>query len=235
VSRRTRRAGPPLVAPGDRFGRLRVLSVSGPTAHAKVACVCDCGRQTTPRVDALLRGRARSCGCLMREETSKRFTRHGHARGNTTTPEYQSWASLIERCGNPKRPHWKHYGGRGITVCDRWRSFEAFLADMGPRPSTQHSLDRINNDGPYAPGNVRWATRTEQMRNTRGAKRLTYGGETLCLQAWAERLGCNAAALHSRLFRLGWSLERALTTPFLGRLESHRIRQPRTDSSLERQ
>jgi hypothetical protein len=100
-------------------------------------------------------------------------TTHGHAASGRT-PEYNAWVSLNQRCKNPKNPRWKDYGGRGVTVCARWRdSFEAFLADMGPRPSSEHSIDRINNDGNYEPGNVRWATRAEQYANRRPASKVT--------------------------------------------------------------
>jgi hypothetical protein len=129
------------------------------------------------------------------------------------TPEYYAWAHMIERCENPRNPQWSDYGGRGIAVCARWRArFQNFLADVGPRPSPQHSIDRLENNGNYEPGNVAWRTRAEQNRNTRRTILLTYGGETLCAKDWAKRLGlCSGQVITWRL-KHGWSLEEALTT-----------------------
>lgn len=129
------------------------------------------------------------------------------------SPEYNAWAAMRARCSNPRKDHCGAYLARGIKVCARWAaSFQAFLADVGPRPSPQHSLDRIDNDGHYEPGNVRWATRTQQARNRRSSRRLTWRGETLTVAEWAERLGLPYNALGQRLFH-GWPVERALSTP----------------------
>lgn len=139
--------------------------------------------------------------------------RHGHATRESTTPEHRAWRGMKDRCLNPNGAFWSRYGGRGITVCDRWRtSFEAFLVDMGPRPSPKHSLDRINNDGNYEPGNCRWATRVEQMRNTCRALRIEHGGRVLNTAEWAEVTGIPAEAIQRRLAQ-GWTVERALTQP----------------------
>jgi hypothetical protein len=120
-------------------------------------------------------------------------------------------ASMIQRCHSPNCRGFKHYGGRGITVCERWRkSLKAFLADMGPRPSTKHSLDRINNDGNYEPGNCRWATQREQMANTRVTRLLNHNGETLCVKEWARRIGLTHSAVQFRLAR-GLSVAEALS------------------------
>lgn len=116
------------------------------------------------------------------------------------------------RCENPEARRYCDYGGRGITVCERWADFENFLADMGRKPSLGHSIDRIDNDGPYSPENCRWATKTEQMRNRNSNRYLTHGGETLLMIEWAERLGCPSSVIHKRITR-GWSVEKAVTTP----------------------
>lgn len=136
----------------------------------------------------------------------------GHARGpNRTT--YKVWEGILARCTNPKASGFDRYGGRGITVCDRWRSsFEAFLADMGARPSRAHQIDREKNDGPYAPENCRWATSAEQARNRSSNVLLTIDGETMCLLDWAIRIGMPRNTLRNRLLR-GWSPERAVRTP----------------------
>lgn len=141
----------------------------------------------------------------------KPYERMGHAPGGKRTPTLNLWTNMVARCHNPKRPDYRYYGGRGIAVCDRWRgSFAAFVRDMGTRPDGM-SLERIDNDGPYSPDNCRWATRDEQMQNTRHTRRLTLNGRTQGLNAWAKEIGINKESLRGRLAR-GWSLEQALTT-----------------------
>jgi hypothetical protein len=130
------------------------------------------------------------------------------------TPERGCWQAMIDRCHDPKSTYFAHYGGRGIRVCNRWReSFALFQADMGPRPSPIHSLDRIDNDGNYEPGNVRWATPREQGRNKRNNRMLTAFGRTQCLTDWAAERGLRIITLKDRLDKLGWDVERALTAP----------------------
>lgn len=165
---------------GRRFGRLTVLGENGrsPCRSRMYLCRCDCGKETAVRANALRSGNTKSCGCWARDRA--RFalalyrTKHGCAGGGRKTSEYNAWCCLRERCARPNHPFWKHYGGRGITVCDRWlHSFENFLADVGPRPGPGYSIDRINNDGNYEPGNVRWATRTQQANNQRRRRKCT--------------------------------------------------------------
>jgi hypothetical protein len=121
--------------------------------------------------------------------------------------------AMVQRCCNPKHKNFRHYGGRGITVCDRWRTnFEVFLEDMGPRPSAKHSIERKDNNGNYEPGNCVWATQREQSRNKRTNRLVEFGGQTLCVEEWAAKLGLTSKAIHHRLDR-GWSIDKALTTP----------------------
>lgn len=137
--------------------------------------------------------------------------------GRSFTPEHRSWTQLIQRCTNPNNPAYAKYGGRGITVCARWRnSFVDFLADMGERPSLGHSLDRIDNDAGYFKENCRWATKSEQACNRRSNRLLTLGAETLPVMEWSRRTGLKRSTIEQRLV-YGWSVERALTTPVLSK------------------
>lgn len=155
---------------GQRFGRLTVLH-RGTGVHPRFTywvCQCDCGQRTTPSLASLRQLGTQSCGCLGRERTRARSLTHGATQGRKTTPEYHVWAGMKRRCFNPHDAAYKNYGGRGITVCARWQhDFAAFLADMGPRPSMAHSIERQNNNGNYAPDNCVWATAQEQVANRR--------------------------------------------------------------------
>lgn len=131
-------------------------------------------------------------------------------------PEYRVWAEMRRRCRNSKRKDFVNYGGRGITICARWEDFHAFLSDMGPRPSSTYSLDRINNDGDYEPGNCRWVTRLEQNNNKRTSRILEFGGRSLNLAGWGRTLGIPAHILSWRI-RNGWSVSRALSQPLIKR------------------
>lgn len=136
-----------------------------------------------------------------------------------------TWRHVVDRCTNEACPEWEHYGGRGVRVCDAWRdSYEGFLSgvlgEIGPKPSAQHTLDRRDNAGHYEPGNVRWATRSEQNRNRRNNRLVTAWGETLTLAGWAERHGVDAGTIWARL-RAGWDPELAVRQPLLRRPKKH--------------
>lgn len=156
---------------GRRFGRLLVVSRGERTRvypGAYWLCQCDCGAQRTVSGDSLRRGSTRSCGCLMREISRATAPFRAKKHGACGTREYEAWANAKLRCFNPQISTFRYYGGRGITMAPEWRDdFAAFLKHVGPSPGPGYSLDRINNDGPYAPGNVRWATRHEQRVNQR--------------------------------------------------------------------
>jgi hypothetical protein len=192
---------------GKQFGKLKVLSFAGLDARRNSCwlCVCKCGAKRIRNGSNLKRGGAISCGQAgCRRWVAARAEDH---------PDFHIFNGILNRCRNKNDKGYPHYGGRGIKVCDRWQEggFWVFLADMGPRPSPEHSIDRYpNNDGDYEPGNCRWATSKEQGRNRRTNKVLTLNGESLPMSEWAERLGINYRTLKGRI-RSGWSVEQALT------------------------
>ena len=196
---------------GQRFGRLVAMERVPRPGHLRNTrsywrCRCDCGQSIVSPSNSLLQGHSKSCGCLKRELTRARSTTHGKSGSG----ELSVWKAMLTRCHNPNSACRDAYAGRGIYVCDRWRnSFPAFLSDMGERPTPAHTLERIDNDGPYSPDNCRWATRAEQSRNTRKTIRLTHDGKTLCLQDWSELTGVRYITLYRR-FRCGWTADRVL-------------------------
>lgn len=197
---------------GQRFGRLvaesrapdRILP-SG--KHCVVwNCICDCGRQTEVLRPHLTGSQSKSCGCLRAELNLVRRRTHGHSSGGRISRAYSCYQSMLTRTSNSNSPEWKHYGGRGITCCDRWKdSFQNFIDDMGEPPAGL-SIERDNVNGPYDPDNCRWATATEQQRNTRRNRVITKDGESLCLAQWAERHGLSSRTIRSRISR-GWPIE----------------------------
>ena len=156
------------------FGRLLVIKRVGSDKYgcALWLCLCDCGNIVIIRGASLTAKNkpTQSCGCLHSENAKKAKTKHGHCTRVTRSTEWIAWKNMKTRCHNINAQYYKDYGGRGITVCDRWNSFENFLADMGPKPSPDYSIDRINNDGDYCPENCKWSTAKEQRTNQRPRK-----------------------------------------------------------------
>jgi len=186
---------------GDRFGRLEIIEESGRDTNGAVLwlCRCDCGSFSKARATLLKCGDTRSCGCLHKETVSALFKTHGLRKH----PLYNRWYHMITRCYNEGGWAYKHYGGRGITVCDRWRnSLENFMEDMGPSFDPKLSLDRIDNDGNYEPDNCRWATQSEQLRNKRGFGTSKHLGVNYNKRAkkWQARLFMNEKSTHLGYF-----------------------------------
>ena len=182
---------------GKRYGRLVAIERDGSVELSFWKCVCDCGYIGTFHGQNLRSGYTKSCGCLHREIVAT-------AGGASNTPEYETWWHMILRCHDEKQTGYRRYGGRGISVCDSWRnSFDAFFADMGPRPSDKHSIDRIDNDGNYEPSNCRWATKKEQSRNTRCNHHVTINGTTKTIAEWSEISGISWSGIYNRV-KKGW-------------------------------
>jgi hypothetical protein len=203
---------------GQSFGILTVLRWDHKAGNGVSYWLCRCVCGTEKRIAGCnLRAGQTSCGCQRGTLDRVKKLRHGCSRttlGGGPTPEFRVWSGMLARCSNPNAPSYEYYGGRGITVCDRWRdSFETFLADMGPRPGPRHSIDRYpDRNGNYEPGNCRWATDKEQQRNRGNLRFITFAGKTQCLAAWAEEAGLSRGALQERLAR-GWDMAKAISEP----------------------
>lgn len=192
-----------------KFGRLTILKRMASNKWGKSCwlCRCDCGKEKIIVGNNIKSGITKSCGCLQKEKASIANTLHGHCKSKT----YQSWCDIIKRCTNPNSARYLLYGGRGITVCKRWRQFINFLKDMGEMPMG-YQIDRIDNNGNYCPSNCQWATRRQQMRNKQDNHLVTHKEKTLCLSEWAEQTGISADIIRWRL-KHNWSVGKALTTP----------------------
>ncbi|KKK84731.1 hypothetical protein LCGC14_2780380 [marine sediment metagenome] len=196
---------------GERFGRLIVIKrvQNDKQGGAQFVCKCICGKEKIVGGSDLRDGNTKSCGCLYNEGNNYK---HGHKKKNQPSKTYQSWQSMIRRCTDSNDIKYSIYGGRGITVCNRWRKFENFLEDMGEVPKDRQ-IDRIDNNKGYCKSNCRWATRKEQARNKRNNRLITHDGKTQCIAEWAEEFDINYQILWDRLCRYNWPIEKALTTP----------------------
>lgn len=217
---------------GDAFGLVfgRLTTIGRPftkrsqrgVARYHIACRCDCGKKKSAiDLRKLTSGKTLSCGCLNKERRIE-ASRHSHKITNGASQAINRgdargrvWTSMIQRCHNPNHRAYSHYGGRGIIVCDRWRGVDGFfnfIADMGDRPSSQHSLGRIDNDRPYSPNNCRWETWTQQHRNRRDNRLVTVGDQTKSVAEWAEIYGVLPGRIYYRL-DAGWPEDLAVLTP----------------------
>ena len=189
-------------AVGQRFGRLTILELtnrrnrSGKSITA-VVCECDCGTIKSYDQSNVTKGHTNSCGCLRKEVAAAK--KPGLKHGMHKSSEYKSWVAMRERCYRDTHIHFRNYGGRGITVCKRWRdSFEAFYEDMGPKPFPGASIERIDNEGDYGPGNCRWETARNQANNRRNNVIVTYRGQQMTMAQAARASGVNYSTLRER-------------------------------------
>lgn len=199
---------------GDRFGKLTIMSE--PYHRGKylyVDCKCECGSTKMIRESSILNGNSRCCGCLARTGTRKKHGLRNH-------PLYNTHHDMIRRCYDEGRKDYKHYGARGIVVCDRWRDEQAglanFIEDMGERPKGGE-LERIDVNGNYNKENCKWLTRRGQTNNTRFNKIIRYRGYSMTLSEWAHLLGVPATSLRDRVEKLNHGIEEALEKPFLAK------------------
>lgn len=208
--------------PGEEFNRLTIVEEIAPDVtpgghiSRKVRCKCECGVIKDYHFHAVRRGLSKSCGCYRNEQLQKVMVTHGASMGQTQgkplVAEYKTWRSMLVRC-KPGNALSVNYGDRGIRVCQRWvDDYLNFLEDMGPKPTPQHSLDRIDVNGNYEPSNCRWATRREQSLNTRRTLYATLEGETKTVLEWCEQLGLSYRFVRQRIYD-GWEPQAALTTP----------------------
>lgn len=202
---------------GNKYNRLTAIKFSHKEGHqnrAKWLFKCECGNKKIIDKGKVTGGYTRSCGCLLEEERKRfteRSTTHGLSGGRKRTSEYMVWLSMRKRCLKPNDAGYKDYGGRGIKVCKRWLdSFPNFLEDMGDKPTKEHSIDRIDNDGNYEPSNCRWATRLQQGRNKRGVRLITIDGKTKCLAEWVEFLGLDQDEVNRDLYERKLDIKQAL-------------------------
>jgi hypothetical protein len=201
---------------GIRYDRLIVLErvfkekIEGKQNKIHWLCQCDCGKIVTVTGSNLNSNHTRSCGCITEENRPLYRKTHGLIH----LPEYSVWAKIKERCYSPKVKSYKYYGGKGVIVCQRWLdSFEQFYADMGSRPSPQHSIERDDVNGNYEPNNCRWATAQEQARNRTSSVKLDYCGKQVLLIELGEKYNIPYNTLYRRIFIAKWSVEKSLTTP----------------------
>lgn len=198
-----------IMVAGTSFGMLTILESPARMAD-KVLCRCACGVEKRINAGNIASGKSRSCGCRVAERARERMRTHGMKE----SPEYVAWCNAKARCHRKTHPRYAEWGGRGISMCDRWReSFESFLADMGPRPSPGHSIDRIDGSRWYEPGNCRWATAKVQSTNRPSwTNTITFDGRTQTITEWAAEVGIARKSLYDRL-AIGWTVERAMTAP----------------------
>lgn len=190
----------------EQFGDWQMLESIGRMRLAR----CKCGTVRRVAFYDVKVGKSKGCGCEAKKRLAERSRVDNRRHGLADSPTHRSWIEMRRRCYAAHRKEFANYGGRGIVVCDRWRnSFDNFLADMGPRPDG-HTLDRIDNDGPYSPDNCRWAPRAAQERNKRSNAFYDFNGERMTVAEAAERYGIKPMTLYNRINTLGWTPDDAV-------------------------
>lgn len=192
---------------GIKFNLLLVSGVDGRSSTGRVTwrCLCDCGNEVIVTADKLKNGNTKSCGCFRKESASNMFLKHGCSNN----PTYISWQSMKNRTTNPNTPDYKYYGGRGIKLDDEWCDFQNFLKDMGIKPTSQHTIERIDNDKGYNKQNCKWATRLEQAQNTSFNRKFVFNDEELTMSEIARRINIPYDTLRHRINRQNMSIETA--------------------------
>lgn len=197
---------------GKKYGRLTVIEYVGQNHRGKSMwkCRCDCGNTSIVLGTRLTSGQTKSCGCYNTETIKERVTTHGMSK----TRLYNIWKGMLKRCYYENSTNYEHYGKKGIRICEEWLNFEGFRDWATTHGYADNlTIDRMDNDSNYSPDNCRWVDMKTQERNTTRNKFITFRGETHCLIEWAEIVGINYRTLQGRIFRYGWSIERALSTP----------------------
>jgi hypothetical protein len=193
---------------GQRFGLLTVKVLASTSGKTRWLCICDCGAESTKVAQHLTAGLTNSCGCLRKQRSAENMRRMSKTHGLSAHPLFSVWSGMMYRCYNTESSRFHRYGGRGIGVCERWREFGNFIADLGARPKGT-TLDRIDNDSDYSPENCRWATVKQQNNNRANVRLIEFAGECLSAAVWAQRVGVSKATMYRRLEN--WPLERALS------------------------
>ena len=206
---------------GIRYGSIVAIKPVGKIGKS-IAWLyqCDCGEQGVARSSSLP-AKTRCAKCA-REQQAQKITIHGETINPKRSSLYNTWLSIRQRCNNPKHLSYKDYGGRGIKLCERWNSFDMFKLDVGEKPAPHMQINRIDNNGNYEPGNVEWATPSQNSNNRRSSRLIEYKGKAMTLRAWCDELGLSYPLMKQRMVKK-WDVEIAFTTPYIPRIDRARF------------
>jgi len=196
---------------GRKYNRLMAISIAGKGACHKYLFRCDCGVEKVLKGYSVRYGQTKSCGCLKNEKARENFRTHGLGKSS----EYSIWISMKQRCYNKNSCGYKNYGGRGISVCDKWvNNYAAFLQDMGARPDSTYSIERRNNDGNYEPENCYWLKRSKQGLNKRNSRRIVLFGEKKCIREWCNLFNLRYGLLEERVIKIKWPIDERIVCKY---------------------